>query len=1165
MNSMTVRRFLVVSLRYHWRASAAVLLCVAVGTTVLGGALLVGDSMRGSLRELTLDRLGKVDYALSSSRLFHESLSKNIATRLTPMDGKLPEETVQLALRLTGNVAKTSKTAAELGRVRQVQVWGVDEAFWRLSRSGAVPSWANEWSREQRSTRVVINMALATELNVRVGDEILVGIEKPTEIPREAVLGRKDELVRTLRVVVGHIATASDLGSFGLDATQRSPRNVFLPLESLAGSVGQHEKANTILISVPPGERVGKQTIAALQTALAQSLELKDLGLRLRINRDYGYAAVESDRMMLEPPIANAVQQAAAARKLNSSPAITYLANSISVRSREIPYSIVAAVRADDLEPFRLPALTGGDELTGLADDEILINTWAAEDLDAQPGDQVTLTYFVAEPATPFETTETRFRVRGVVPISGAAADRDIVPRFRGITDATTFAQWDPPFPMDLKRIRPRDEEYWEKHRTTPKAFVSLATGERLWGSRFGVWTSIRLAPNPQDDLHINLMTEQFTWELFERLRPEQVGLQFQPVKAQGLESSRGGTDFGQLFLAFSFFLIVSAAILIALVFRLSVERRAKQVGLLLAVGFTQAGVRMLLLAEGLIVAAMGSVVGVAGAVGYAWLVMAGLRTWWLPAVGTTLLRLHVPPATLAIGAAAGLVLAAAAIFISLRGLVRLTPRALLAGTVTEPLGRPRPTRVGNVVRWSTCSACAVVLFITFVFFKESAVMFFLTGAVLLVALLSFVAERAGRDHGRMVRGGGWWAIARLGVRNAHRHRGRSVLTAGLVAFATFVIVAVGANRRDESAERTTRGGDWLVAESAIPLLHDLNTPTGRRELGLPDDSFYWLSNVKVSRFRLKEGEDASCLNLYQPKRPRILGVPDETLKQVTFGLSDSLKHGRPSGKPIQWHFKDENPDDDVIPAIGDANSVKWILHLGLGDRLPIEAEDGRTVDLQIDGLLERSVFQGELLISESSFRRLFPSVAGYSYFLVQPDRPDLDLADRPAGATSGDASSPSILTLLETHLSDYGFDATPVADRIAEYHAVENTYLATFQMLGGLGLVLGTLGLGAVLLRGAMERRGELALLLAVGFRPAALAWLVLAETAFLLVAGLAIGTISAGAAVAPHLIQYAGEVPWLSLAGTLLFVLAIGLMSSGAAVLATLRTPLLPALRSE
>ena len=66
----------------------------------------------------------------------------------------------------------------------------------------------------------------------------------------------------------------------------------------------------------------------------------------------------------------------------------------------------------------------------------------------------------------------------------------------------------------------------------------------------------------------------------------------------------------------------------------------------------------------------------------------------------------------------------------------------------------------------------------------------------------------------------------------------------------------------------------------------------------------------------------------------------------------------------------------------------------------------------------------------------------------------------------------------LERSLADYGFDATSVADRIAAFHRVENTYLSTFQSLGSLGLLLGTAGLAAVLLRNVLERRRELALL---------------------------------------------------------------------------------------
>ena len=72
----------------------------------------------------------------------------------------------------------------------------------------------------------------------------------------------------------------------------------------------------------------------------------------------------------------------------------------------------------------------------------------------------------------------------------------------------------------------------------------------------------------------------------------------------------------------------------------------------------------------------------------------------------------------------------------------------------------------------------------------------------------------------------------------------------------------------------------------------------------------------------------------------------------------------------------------------------------------------------------------------------------------------------------------------IEDALVDFGADATGTAERLAEFHRVENTYLSTFQTLGGLGLLLGTVGLATVLLRNVLERRRELALLGAVGYR---------------------------------------------------------------------------------
>ena len=129
----------------------------------------------------------------------------------------------------------------------------------------------------------------------------------------------------------------------------------------------------------------------------------------------------------------------------------------------------------------------------------------------------------------------------------------------------------------------------------------------------------------------------------------------------------------------------------------------------------------------------------------------------------------------------------------------------------------------------------------------------------------------------------------------------------------------------------------------------------------------------------------------------------------------------------------------------------------------------------------------------------------------------------------------------------------------------MNNTYLATFQTLGGLGLVLGTFGLGAVLLRNVLERRRELALLRAVGYNAWHLALLVLAENAFLLFAGLLAGTICALVAIAPAWIERGGTLPLSSLTVLLVLVVGAGLSASLAATVAAIRSPLLKALRTE
>ena len=153
----------------------------------------------------------------------------------------------------------------------------------------------------------------------------------------------------------------------------------------------------------------------------------------------------------------------------------------------------------------------------------------------------------------------------------------------------------------------------------------------------------------------------------------------------------------------------------------------------------------------------------------------------------------------------------------------------------------------------------------------------------------------------------------------------------------------------------------------------------------------------------------------------------------------------------------------------------------------------------------------------------------------------------------------------LERELSDYGLAAETTGRRLAGFLAVQNTYLSTFQSLGGLGLMLGTFGLAAVQLRNVLERRGELALLRAVGFRRRKLGWLVFLEHSVLLIAGLGIGTTMALLAVLPFVFARSNTFPWASLAATLALVLAVGLVAGTLAVRAALNAPLLATLREE
>ena len=1113
------------------------LLGAAVGAAVLTGALFVGDSLRGSLRERTERQLGSIDTVLVGARFVRAELA-----------GELPGQ-VRGVLLLQGAVHAGSPEGDR--RAGKVTVWGVNRRFGidRPELEGDEPI-------------AILSANLAKTLEVNVGDPIWVGVQKASAMPRASFLSKRgpDDSTRTFKLTVKDILSDDDpLNSLSLSISPSLPSNIFIPVGRLQQEIGQPDRVNALLGSGAPAQ--------SLQSALRDKLTLADWGLKVESPQPLlPYFSVESKRLMLEPGVVTAIEKTAAEMGLRTAKTYTYLANTIAHGKEEIPYSIVAALDPAAKTPLG-PFLPEG--VTDLKPGEIILADWNESPIQIKPDDpnrEITISYFKPEIESKIEEASATFTYRGLVKMTGPADDRWITPDFPGITDKTTLRTWNPPFDFDRERIKKRDEDFWNKYKTTPKAYIRLEDGQKLWGTRFGDVTSIRIAPKEGANLESTRLA--FRERLRAHLDPESGGFVVQPIRQRMLDAGKGSTDFGMLFLSFSFFLIVAALMLVGLLFRLNLERRASEIGLLRASGFPLRTVRWLLLVEGLILASLGALLGIVGAFAYADALVGLLVELWPTPGVASYLKLHVTAMSVAIGFVSAVLMSGLAIWWALRSLNKVSPSNLLKGDLTPAnSGKIQPPSPWPIRIAITAFTCAIVLAAAAPFMppgEPQAGTFFGCGALLLTAGLTLLWVWMKRPHHRPVEGHGITALARLGMRNAVRNPTRSLLTAGLLASAAFLLVAVESFRRQPEKDFLERkggsGGFPLYAESATPIDFDLMDSTGRDELErslqlryqrIPseesvkervDRDMATLEGTEIFRFRVQGGDDASCLNLYQASRPRLLGVPKNLIDRGGFSFGASLGE-----KDNPWKLLEAN-EGDTVPCIVEQNTAMWMLKKGLGDTFTVPDEENRPITLKIVALLKDSIFQSEVLIPDAAFRRHFPRTEGFGFFLIAP----------PAGKAD------EVKRVLTAGLSSYGFEMARSEKRVELYLSVQNTYLTTFQLLGGFGLLLGVLGLAVVLLRSIWERRAELALLRALGYRVRALNGIVLAENGLLLIVGLGAGIIAALAAVAPHLAS-GGHIPWGRLGLFLGLSFVIGLAVAFLAVVATLRAPLIPSLRKE
>jgi len=1081
---LNIKKLILRNLIYYRKKHFSVILGVMLSSTILIGALIIGDSVKYSLQRIVDKRLGKVQYAMTAGdRVFRQQLGNELSEKMNIVCSSI--------LHTNGILIKDGGQS----RLNNIQFYGVDRYFDKLSPGSTVYTNLSE-------DEIVVNSYIASKMNLVVGDELLLRFEKLDTMPKDSPLSDDSEITVAERFKIKSIADDEKFGRFGLKSEQIAPYNLFLPISKLASIMELENSANLLLVDPSSDNEI---KLAEVNENLRRVWSIEDSGIKLEHIPDGSGIELRSNRVFIDNPIIEAASNSG----INFSEVLTYFVNEISNRKFSTPYSFVTAISPELLS-------------TPINKDEVIINNWAAEDLSAEIGSTLKLKYFIVRNNKKLFTDSSSLVVRKIVDIEGIYADKSLLPDYPGLAESESCLDWHPGIPIDFDKIRKKDENYWDKFKGTPKAFVSLDLAKEIWQNRFGKVTAIRFLTD--DIQHVEKLLD-------DNINPLSWNIQFNDVRKAGLDASTHSVDFGGLFLGLSFFVIVSALLLTSILVLFNLESRTYETGLFLGLGLKNNFIKRIIFTEIGVLILFGSLLGCIVGIFYNNIILLALSTIWSDAVGTSSLEISVRPATIIIGFLIVVILNFLIVWLSLKRKITQNVHNLQRGISNFDLIKKNSNKY--IAISITTFLAALILLVAFDPGKGSEVFgqYFFIGVLILVSGISLAGQIIYNSKTRHKTG----SVSKfdLSLREITRKRSRSLLLITLLGSSLFIVFTVGINKKNVNENlldnNSGTGGYTLIGETSIPVYKDLNDPKYRKTININSISGDY---VRFNQMKVKSGDDASCLNLNRISNPQVVGVQsEEFLRKKAFTFS-SFSHG--FNENDSWALLDKNLSNNIIPGIADASVIQWQLGKSVGDTLRYLDDSGGEFFIVLVAGLENSIFQGNILISDTNFLDRFPSISGSSLFITESSLNQIsDLSQK-----------------LTYSMQDFGLNLSTTFERLSEFNKIENTYLSIFLILGSFGILIGSLGIGLIVFRNIREQRKEFALLQAVGFTKKQIIGIINKGYLIILVYGIIVGIISAIAASLPSLIAVNLEIPYFLL---LIIILFIFLFSFGSIFLTT------------
>jgi ABC-type antimicrobial peptide transport system permease subunit len=1064
-------------------------LIIGMLTAVITGSLLTGGSVKESLKKSASRRLGNTGILISSGmRYFDLELVNRIK------DSSSVICTGILEINGSSRDLKSQRGAFN------THIYGVNNDFFVFQGIDRININPGE---------VAVNRRLADYLEIKPGDDLIIKFPETSDIPIDAPFAPDRSSGRSVVKRVGFILENEDNGGFSLSISQIEPMNVFMNLQELEEDQSGHIKINRILIG-----RDDKNSLELISETLKNNLETSDIGLHIRyLNKTNQYEIV-SDRVFIDESLLEEVKNLLP----SSSPVITYLANRIESASATSPYSFVTA-----LPSSLYPEISNG---TG-----VIINKWMAEDLSVTEGETIRMDWYSPDSLNKLVEKGGEFIIKRIADNNGIWSDSLLMPDFPGISGKESCSDWDAGVPIKMSDIRPKDEDYWNKYRGTPKAFISYEKGRELWANNFGPATAIRFSSSTTQ--------KDITDKLNGSLNPDKMGFSLTDLYGESVKAADESVDFGTLFLSLSFFLILSSLVLLSFATSLYFDSKREHIITLHYLGFRNKRITWLLFLETGLISLAGCLAGAFAGYFVDIIITGALNTVWNGAVQTDTLNSYFKAQPVIIGFLLTFMTTVVFLLIKIKSYLKKLNRK-----EKEVTGSSK-ARLNLLLLILASIITTVLLVLSIVLDDRQILLSFAAGTMLLITFI--LSWRQYFSAGVLTSGDSLKRINQLSKLYYSINPSSAVTPILFIAAGIFTVFITGANRITSDEKQLERsggtGGYLLWCENTLPVIEDMRSVSGRKAMGFDSEE---LADIGIVPIKRSAGNDASCLNLNHITAPPLLGLdPADFISKMSFSFAKALK-----SDSIQnpWQFLKLAPVDNTIYGIADQTVLDWSLKMKPGDTIILRAESGQPLKIIIAAGLQTSVFQGNLLIGSANFSKYYPSVSGTALFL----------ADGNGSKTELYKSS------IEERLENYGVFTEKTTDRLESFNRVTNTYLSVFGFFGALGLITGVGGLGFIFLRNYGRRKNEFALMMATGFNIKKIRSMILSEQMMILFAGIVSGTISALVATLPSFRNY-HELPWLFLGIMILCIIITGITTMALAVRSVTKNSLIISLKKE